>query len=114
MARESGWPLAANQTFQRTVRDMKTGWHNRPDNWPATLQIGAALACQLPAALCLAGGHNPPALILAATGFALWCWLGRNTRGFPFLFDLLGMQVLLVSITIAVIALVRIVRLLLT
>jgi hypothetical protein len=37
----------------------------------------------------------------ALVAIALWCWLGRRTQGFPFLFDSLALQVLLWSAVVA-------------
>ncbi|SMP78260.1 hypothetical protein SAMN06265222_12518 [Neorhodopirellula lusitana] len=93
---------------------MKTGWQRRPDNWPAWLQIATALMCVLPAIASLFAGQNVFALACAVGGFAFWCWLGRRTTGFPLLFDTLGMQVLLASGAAALIATIRLIRILVT
>ena len=89
---------------------MKTDWHRRPDNWPAYLQFTTALLCLLPPFACIVANLNVLGLICALAAFGFWCWLGRNTRGFPLLFDLLGMQVLLGSSIMAVVAVVRIIQ----
>ncbi len=89
---------------------MKTGWQHRPDNWPAWLQIATALVCVLPAIASLFAGQTVFAFACAVGGIAFWCWLGRTTTGFPFLFDILGMQVLLANGAAGLIATVRLIR----
>ncbi len=92
---------------------MKTGWQHRPDNWPAGVQIGLALLCIVPPVVLITVQQNTLALCAVVAGLGFWCWLGRNTRGFPLLFDLLGLQVFLWSLTVALLAAIRLVRLLL-
>jgi hypothetical protein len=68
---------------------MRTGWQHRPDNWPAAVQIGLALLCIVPPAVLITVQQNTLALCAVVAGLGFWCWLGRNTRGFPLLlFDL--------------------------
>lgn len=94
----------------RRLEDMKTGWHKRPDNWPAPLQLAVAAICIIPTVALLISHQYALAIFSAICGFGFWCWLGRATRGFPLLFDMLGMWVLLINGLGILIALVRIVR----
>ncbi len=89
---------------------MKAGWQHSPDSWPAAVQITLALVCVVPPVGLVTAGQNAWALCAAAGGIAFWYWLGRNTRGFPFLFDTLGLQVFLYSIVVALLAAVRLAR----
>jgi len=89
---------------------MKPEWQRRPDSWPAWLQIATALLCVLPAIASLFAGQTVLSLACAVGGITFWCWLGRKTTGFPFLFDLLGMQVFLANGAAALVAAVRLIR----
>lgn len=88
-------------------KKMKPGRENRPDNWPASVQILIALCCALPPVVLLAAGENMWTIVAAGVGIGIWCCLGRGTRGFPFLFDLLAFKVLLISLISAVVAAIR-------
>ena len=97
--------------FFRRLEDMKTGWHKRPDNWPAPLQFAVAAICIVPTVALVITHQYSFAIFSGICGFGLWCWLGRATRGFPLLFDMLGMWVLLINglgVLLAVIRLLRI------
>jgi hypothetical protein len=93
---------------------MKTGWHKRPDNWPAPLQLAVAAICIVPTGALLISHQYLFAIFSGLCGFGFWCWLGRATRGFPLLFDMLGMWVLLINGLGVLIALVRLIRMSLT
>lgn len=88
----------------------KTGWSKRPDNWPAPLQFAAAAICIIPSVALLAFHHDALAIVATLCGFGFWCWLGRATKGFPLLFDLLGMWVLLINGLGFLIALIRVAK----
>ncbi len=103
------WRRPVNAIVRR-LEGMKTGWHKRPDNWPAPLQFGVAAICIVPTVSLLIFHHNVLAIFSGLCGFGFWCWLGRATRGFPLLFDMLGMWVLLINGLGFFIALVRILR----
>lgn len=88
---------------------MKTGWQHRPDNWPAGAQIACACVSIVPSITLVAARQNAWAIFAVTAGIGFWCWLGRKTRGFPLLFDLLGLQVFVVSIIVALLASVRLI-----
>jgi hypothetical protein len=93
---------------------MKVGWQRRPDNWPASLLLATALACLLPPFALLHANFNVLALVSALAALGLWCWIGRKTNGFPFLFDLVSLMLFLGLGVVAIIAVIRVMSLLLT
>jgi hypothetical protein len=89
---------------------MKTGWHNRPDNWPATLQIAIATLCTVPTLGFIVVHQYLLAIFFGLCALGFWCWLGRATRGFPLLFDILGLTVFSINGLAVLLAVIRLIR----
>ncbi len=86
-------------------------WRSDPSDWPAGVLLALAAACALPPLGLAAAGLGVAAVLWAAAGVAVWCWLGARTRpGFPFLFDALALQVFLWSAGVVLWVVVRWVR----